>query len=211
MRLTDTAVVLMLALDGVAYPELAAAQERNGFWFGAGVGYNSVAFGGATCDERVNDVAPFLKVGWALHPQVLIGFDLNVWTKFVAMGVDPHALGSMSTPATFLNQSATLMVYPNDSLNVFVKGGVGFQLVSIPCATTKCALQNHGPIRESFIGSGTLHAGVGYDIRLGRRISLTPSLDYSLINAGKLTLLEEGYVSQSRQNKIAATIGVTFW
>ncbi len=209
MRLTDLAVVVVLALGGVAYPEFASAQDRKGVWFGAGLGYNSVAFGCATCDDRVSDIAPYVRVGWTLHPQISIGLDLNVWTKFLAMGVDPEAIGSMSTPTTFLNQSATLMVYPKDSSNLFVKGGVGFQLVSIPCPTTKCALDNRGPFLEGFVESRTLHAGIGYDIRVGRRIALTPSLDYSSISAGELALSKQGYVNRCRQNKIAATIGIT--
>lgn len=166
MRLTNTAIALMLVLGGVAYPEVASAQDRKGIWFGAGLGYHSVAFGCADCDKHVTGVAPYFRVGWTLHPQILIGLELNVWAKY--LGATPPAIGSTSTPTRFLNQSATLTVYPTHSVNLFVKGGVGFQLMSIPCPTTRCVSDNHGPIRPGFVESGTLHAGVGYDIRLGR-------------------------------------------
>lgn len=128
------------------------------------------------------------------------------------LGIQQYFTGAK--PAIIHNQQpqlsrvASIVGYPTHSVNLFVKGGVGFQLMSIPCPTTRCVSDNHGPIRPGFVESGTLHAGVGYDIRLGRGMALTPSLDYSSVGTGELTY--EGYVNRSRQNKIAATIGITF-
>lgn len=208
MRLTSVSLVLMLSLGASTFPQLASAQERKGMWFAAGVGYNSVAFDCANCDEPVTDLAPYIKVGWTLHPQILIGLEISVWSHDLTIGTDPQ---ETSTPTGFINRSLTLTVYPKNSLNLFMKGGVGYQTSSVPCPTFACLRENDNApyLGAEGVSAGTLHATVGYDIRLGPRIALTPSLDYTSVATADWSSSRYGQVNRSRQNAIAARIGIT--
>src|SRR5205807_2505553 len=110
----------ILGVLAVAGPRQVAAQHpqtREGFWIGFGFGYGSAK---ASCDgcgtsSGNGGVTGFLKLGGTLSKQVLLGGEVNAWTK------------SDSGVTTELgNVSAAVYYYPAVKSGFFLKGGLGF-------------------------------------------------------------------------------------
>jgi hypothetical protein len=156
---------------GVA--QLASAQEprtRHGFWgaFGLGYGANSLSCsGGCTfnSDAKGGGVTASIKMGGTPKSSVRLGGEVNVWVKDVGSGVTE----------TVGNISAAVYLYPGLRSGFFVKGGVGlgsFQL-------------SQGSSSVSADGIGLL-AGLGYDIRLSNKVSLSPIANFYFGRDGDL-------------------------
>jgi hypothetical protein len=94
---------------------------------------------------------------------------------------------------------ATLLFYPQPQSGFFLRGGLGFALY---------AESNGGTV--SGAGGGML-GGVGYDIRMGRNISLTAFAEALYGSVGDLTtnggsVVETGFT----QTLLHVGLGVTF-
>ena len=197
VSLTASCVLLLL---GVLFPASAAAQDRKGFWFGIGGGYGSA---NVTCDDcgdssRESSGAVYLKGGWTANPRVLVGGEFNVWAKKFA--VEP---GTDAT-VNIYNFSGTVTVYPAASGGFFVKGGGGVAFTGIdlsPSGTTISVDLGKGP--------GVI-VGAGYDVKLGRRVALTPAVNFWYGSLGDLQVLGQTFASNWKQNVVDITIGVTF-
>jgi len=173
----------------------AAAQaqyshRREGFWLGFGLGYGS---SNVTCDQcgsgpRVEGVTGFLKLGGTPNPNLRLGVALNGWWH--DDGVVTESMANVTT---------SLSVYPVAASGLFVTGGVGFSSYYV----------NSAP---SFDGVGWgLTGGVGYDIPLGRAVSLTPVVTYMYGGVGNVNEAGVGTArTQWRQNVVDFALGVTF-
>jgi hypothetical protein len=144
-----------------AVPTQAAADSdlprRRGFWFNGGLGYGS-----ATCDEDFicagseGSVSGTLSLGGGLSQTVLLGVMTNGWVKDDAL-ID-------LTIGTLLG---VIRFYPSDGTQFFLQGGLGVGRVDV-------TVSGIGSADESgFAGL----VGIGYDIRLGDNLSLTPYLN----------------------------------
>jgi len=141
--------------------QLGSAQEprtRHGFWgaFGLGYGANSLSCsGGCTfnSDAKGGGVTASIKLGGTPKPSVRLGGEVNVWVKDVGSGVTE----------TVGNISAAVYLYPAPRRGFFVKGGVGLASFQL----------SQGNSSVSADGLGFL-AGLGYDIRLSNKVSLSP-------------------------------------
>jgi hypothetical protein len=124
----------------------AHLQAREGFWFNAGLGFGS--FGCENCIGRDNGLSGGLSLGGAISDRVLLG----VGTTGFAKEIDDEifSVGTLD---------ARVRVYPVRTSGFFLNGGVGLGSMSYA--------------GESEIGVGVM-LGVGWDIRLGRNVSLTP-------------------------------------
>lgn len=166
---------LVLALLGVAMlattPVVSAQnpQTRSGLWgqFGLGIG----SYGCEGCSGRESGGAGTLALGGTLSSKVLLGAGVNVWTKEVS-GVDVTA-GTVT---------AMIRFYPSATGGFFLVGGLGYGSLQLSSGGTS--------ISES--GAGAL-LGLGLDIRVGQKISLTPfwngngiSIDGGNSNFGQL-------------------------
>ena len=167
-------------------------QVRTGFWIGFGFGYGSAA---VSCDgcanaDRQAAATGFLKMGGTLNDRILLGGEINVWTK---------ASGAVET--TVGNTSFAVYFYPKPAAGWFVRGGVGHALAVV----------------DNAIGGGNAQAtgfgfvvGGGYDIRVGRNISITPVLNFYLGADGDLedhgTTVETGM----KHNVLEFGLGLTF-
>jgi len=142
---------------------LAATQEREGFWIGFGFGYGSAR---VSCDDcvangREGGLAGFLKVGGTLNRKVLLGTEVSFWTKTQA--VDTLNFGNATFTVTF---------YPWTSSGFFVKGGAGLSLVNTDVV-------EGGDLITLDLGDGFgAIAGVGYDLRIRRNLSITPVCNF---------------------------------
>lgn len=125
-------------------------QTRSGFWFQGGLGAGSV--GCEDCDERTNGGAAVIALGGTLSEHFLLGGSLHGWAR----SEDGATLSVTAlTVATH--------IYPWARGGFFINAGVGF-------GTTRLEFDVFSVEEDG--AAGVL--GLGYDIRLGRNVSLTP-------------------------------------
>jgi Bacterial SH3 domain len=170
------------------------SQEREGFWIGLGGGYGlaSVSIDGSSGGDREGSFTGFLKLGGTLNQQVLLGVESNAWVK--TQDDVTVTLGSVAGTLTF---------YPKATSGFFLKGGVGLSYISTEVAVAETRLT------VSKSGWGVL-AGLGYDLRVGRKISITPSFNFYSGRPGDISVEGELVLPGWRQNVLDFGLGVTF-
>ena len=156
-----TTSLLIGSLAIVARPADAQLMERKheGFWISFGLGggrnYNRNLDGG-----DLDGGAGYIRMGGTPSEQVLIGGEIIGWTR-------EENGGTLSRG----NVTFTIQFYPVRGSEFFIKGGIGgssLQVSSSFGGTTVTSSEN---------GAGET-VGIGYDIRLGRNIYLTPNWDF---------------------------------
>jgi hypothetical protein len=142
-------VFLLVATPAFAQPDVPATANkhaRQGFWFNAGLGFGSV--GCQDCDGRESGLSGGLSLGGSITDRFLLG----VGTSGFAKEID----GETFSVGTF---DARVRFYPSRTNGFFLTGGIGLGNVSYAGETER--------------GLGVV-LGLGYDIRVGRNVSLTP-------------------------------------
>ena len=183
-------VLTALALLGAGSAAAQRPQTRRGFWIAFGFGYGSADFKCSGCPDadREGSATGHLRLGGTLNPKVLLGADFTGWAK--------QSDGVTSAAG---NGSFIVQFYPKEQSGLFLKGGAGFSNVTIEVAGEQASANSWG-----------LSAGVGYDIRVGRNISLTPVADFLIAGKGDLqvdnTTVREGV----GWNLFTLGLGVTF-
>jgi hypothetical protein len=119
---------------------------REGVWFSVGFGFGSL--GCENCIGRDSGLSGGLAVGGTLNQHVLLG----VGTTGFARSVD----GDLLSVGTL---DGRVRVYPSRSSGFFLNGGIGLGSLSY--------------LGESEFGLGVM-LGLGWDIRVGRNVSVTP-------------------------------------
>jgi hypothetical protein len=160
MRLLVPAIVLSL-VSGVqgaaAQEESRPPAEHQGFWIGFGLG------GGTNfadwADGARAGVGGYVRLGGSVSQRFLIGGELIGW-------------GRDRNGATFTESGATAIAvfYPADR-GIFVKGGAGF-------AAWAASSSGAGTTSTQTAGGFAGTVGVGYDLRIGANVFLTPNLDF---------------------------------
>ena len=187
--LRSLSVAAMLAVVGASAAAAQHPQVRKGFWIGFGFGYGSSNVSCDSCPStsRESGGTGFIKLGGTVSDKVLLGGEINAWTK--SSGGVTADLGNVSFAAYF---------YPQPKSGFFVKGGVGF-------AATR--LHNSGSADANGYG---FVLGLGYDIRVGTNISITPVGNFYFGSDGDLTesgsTLETGW----KHNIYDFGLGITF-
>lgn len=164
-------------------------QRRDGFWIGFGIGYGSanVSCDNCTTGSRIDGYTGFLRLGGSPSRNVLIGASLSGWT---------HRLRGVNE--SMGNITASLFYYPVTTSGFFVTGGLGFAGYDISSS-------------PEVNGSGWgFTAGAGYDVRVGRKISLTPVVNYAYGALGEFDVPGLGTRTGWKQNVIDVGLGVTF-
>ena len=173
MRSLPGGAFLALALLLVASIPLSAQQERrgisvvdrderHGFWgvLALGAGTEQVNFdddGIGWSDARTEPTGA-LRLGGTINEHVRLGGELSGWVND-ANGIT-ETVGAAMLIAQF---------YPWSRNGLFLKGGLGYAGSSIE--------DDFG--FTSSDGGFAAQVGVGYDLRLGRRIYLVPTLDFN--------------------------------
>lgn len=182
-------VLLSSSLAWAGHP-----QVREGFWIGFGGGYGSAKGRCDGCDggSREGSFTGFLKLGGTLNKHVLLGVETNAWTK--SQDNVTLTLGSFAGTVTY---------YPQAASGFFLKGGVGASYVSTDV--------QEGSVNTSVskTGWGVL-AGLGYDVRVGRNISITPCVNYFYGQPGDISIQGETALGGWKQDVIDFGIGITF-
>jgi hypothetical protein len=144
-----------LALSGgSAVLEAQGSPPRRGLSVHAGLGMGS--FGGEGIGARESGLAGELELGWTLTPQVLVGVEGGAWTKKEG-----------DTRLTHASVLAVGRFYPMVERGLFVRGGVGFANLRVASSAPNLSYR----VGDSALAVG---AGLGYDIRVGSSISITP-------------------------------------
>jgi outer membrane protein with beta-barrel domain len=147
MRSVSRSVLLALALLTLSSSLHAQKpQTRQGFWFNIGVGYGSL--GCDICDGREGGLSGGLSLGGTLSQKVLLGVGTAGWAK--------DYFGETLTVGTL---DARIRFYPSATGGFFLTGGLGIGTISYSGTT------------ETGLG---LLLGLGFDIRVGSNVSLTP-------------------------------------
>jgi hypothetical protein len=148
LRATGFCALLAMVLATTATAQ--QAQTRQGLWVGGGMGYGSMGISCEGCPDfdREGGISGYLKVGGTLRQNILLGVETTGWTK--SEGGATLTMGNVSGAAYW---------YPMATTGLFVKAGAGYSIL------------DDGFANES--GFGML-AGLGYDVRVGRNLSITP-------------------------------------
>jgi len=154
MRINRIVAVCALLLSAAVTAQAQDAPVRQGFWIGGGLGYGSM---GLSCDgcgdvQREGGLSGYFKLGGTLRPNVLLGVETNGWTK-----------SEGSARVTMANLSGAAYWYPMATNGFFVKAGAGYSVLHA----------DDGISSGSDNGFGLL-AGLGYDVRVGNNLSITP-------------------------------------
>ncbi len=188
-------VIALLALLSCAATAARAQypQRRDGFWIGFGLGYGAANI---TCDNCVDSssvggITGFVKLGGAPSRNLLIGGAINGWSR-----------SNAGLTETIANVTASVYLYPATRSGFFVTGGVGVS-------------SYHANTFPSSEGTGLgLTAGAGYDIRVGRDVSLTPVVNFLFGALGDFDVpLNGGGFATARgwkQHVVDVGLGVTF-
>src|SRR6266487_1476306 len=149
------AAVTLLALVGATGVRAQHPQTRQGFWIGFGFGGGSAHLTCNGCtDTTLTAGTGHLKMGGTVRPNLLIGGEVNAWSK-------PKENGEEFTVG---NVSAIVQYYPAPANGFFLKGGLGY-------ATFEDNSDSDGKATGSGFG---FIVGLGFDIRVARNFSLTP-------------------------------------
>ncbi len=132
-------------------------QVRDGFWFSIGVGGGSL--GCSDCTDRTNGGAGQITLGGKLSDNVLLGGSLNGWTKSKNGATLSVGLVALS-----------IRYYPSTTGGFFLTAGAGV-------GSSDLTIGNNPTFTVSQTGAGGV-AGLGYDIRVGRMLSITPWLQW---------------------------------
>jgi hypothetical protein len=187
-------VVALIALSASPRAWAGHPQERQGFWIGFGGGYGSAGIDCEDCDtsEREGSFTLFFKLGGTLNEHVLLGVETNGWIK--EEGSTTLTLGTITGTVTF---------YPQASSGFFLKAGVGGSWVNTE--------ERLGSVTVSVDkwGWGVL-TGIGYDIRVAKSISITPSVNYYFGQSGDIAILGTPALPGFKHNVVDFVVGITF-
>jgi hypothetical protein len=125
-------------------------QTREGFWFNGGLGVGLAGCVG--CVGREVGTSGGLSLGGTINERVLLGVGTTGWYK----SIDGVAL----TGGTL---DARLRFYPAVRSGFYLTAGGGFGSVAV----------SNGFLSDRETGVGVLF-GLGWDLRVGRNVSLTP-------------------------------------
>jgi Outer membrane protein beta-barrel domain len=193
MRLRTT-VSLVSSCLLLSAASARAEPYRSGFWFGLGAGYGSarVDCDGCGDTDREGSVSGYVRLGGTLNRHVLLGVRANGWTK-----------EQSGTRVTLGNASGTLTLYPGAYSGFFLELGFGVAWVDTSVR------QGAFDVSVSKAGFGVTST-LGWDLRIGRNVSLTPSLSYYYGRPGDISVDRVVVLPNLTQNVWEIALGITF-
>ncbi len=187
IRVITLATTLALCAATVGTAQRPQTRRGVGIAFGLGWGSADLSCDGCSGPREGGGVG-HIRLGGTLNQKLLLGGDITGWAKEES-GLTA-ALGNVSFVAQY---------YPMEQGGLFVKGGAGFSNILFSGNGTEASGESFG-----------LSAGVGYDIRVGRNISITPIADF--LFGGSRDIQESGttVLSGMSMNVFSVGLGVTF-
>lgn len=189
---TPIRVITLATVLALCAATVGAAQKpqiRKGFWIAFGFGWGSAD---VTCDgctgSREGGGTGHIRLGGTLNQKLLLGGDITAWTKEEG-----------GTTASVGNVSFIAQYYPMEQGGLFLKGGAGFSSIMLENGGNTASGESFG-----------LSAGIGYDIRVGRNISITPIADFLFGGSRDLQYSGATVASGIGVNVFTVGLGVTF-
>jgi hypothetical protein len=185
---------LVSCLASASAASAAHPQERHGFWITLGGGVGSAQISCDDCpSDRETDVVGHVALGGTLNEHLLVGADINLWSK-----------EQEGVTVNLYNALATLTIYPQASSGFFLKAGAGLSFADNDLR------EGSTTITLDFGNGLGLVAGAGYDVRVGRNISITPAVSYWYGRHGDVKFMGETIFGNWKHNVVDFTVGVTF-
>ena len=180
-----------LAVLLLPFTNLAAQrpQVREGFWISFGVGAGKLSWDCDGCTkEDANGPTGFLRLGGTPSDKVLLGAEFNGWSLDVGAADVTAGYGAF-----------TVYWYPSAAGGIFLKGGLG-----------GASWQKKDAITTVGSSSGAVLFGMGYDWRVGRKISISPML--TLWSSTKADLRDNDVTVDTgfRHGGANLQVGITF-
>jgi hypothetical protein len=173
-KLRATGFCALLAILLATTANAQQAQTRQGFWIGGGMGYGTMGLSCTGCADvgRTGGLSGYAKFGGTLRQNILLGVEMNGWTK--SEGGGRVTMGNLSGAAYW---------YPMPTQGLFVKAGAGY-----------ANLRADDGVNSASDGGLGILGGVGYDIRVARNLSITPVANYFRggFNGGSANVLQIG-------------------
>ena len=157
-------------------PADAPVFSRQGSWFGAGLGAGAATLECRICEgeQGSRGTAGYLRVGTTVSPTLLLGAEVNGWTRSDETG---HQ--------RILALTGNGYWYPNPRHGYYLKGGFGFSNYRQWSQD-----DNNDEVTTGITGGGfTGQVGAGYEVRVNPRMSFVPYLN--LVGSAKGTLSTE--------------------
>jgi hypothetical protein len=166
LRTLVLSIVLSLGVSitdsAAAFGQSPAPHLREGAWFSAGVGGGWARVNCAICrTDRNPGPAAVLRFGTTLRPGLLVGGELDGWTR-----------SSDDVRSLLTSGSAAAYIYPNLERGLFLKAGVGLVRYSID-----------SDVSTNLIG---LALGAGYEFPISETFSITNSIGLIASSFGTL-------------------------
>jgi len=157
IRVFPVAVCSLLILSGLTTAQ--GGQKHEGFWIGFGLGVDMSLMEQSDDDPLIGS-SGYLCLGGTLNQRVKLGAEAFGWVKEQHDNVITHG-----------NVMFVAMLFPRDDSGVFLKGGIGI------AGVTRAVVGGTASEIRPAGGLGTA-AGLGFDVRLGRQLSLTPNINW---------------------------------
>lgn len=154
-RHLPTSAVALLALVLLCAEGVEAQRNeriRQGFFFGAGLGYTSLELPDE--DEARTRAGGMLRVGGSLTPRILVGVESLIYAE-----------NEPANTLLFVTLTPTLWFYPLGDTPLFVKAGVGFAVLELDRGLFG------GNNNDGGLG---VNAGLGWDFHITDSFGLTP-------------------------------------
>ena len=179
-NLSLVTAVIFLAGTATVYAE---EIPRSGFWGGFDIGAGRVERTAGSSNTSGADVYLGFKAGYVLHPQVLAGVELSGWNQ-EATDWDDSTKGEGLMQVFLISR-----LYPMADSNLFAKVGGGW-----------VQQWEKGPSGTSTLDGWGATLGIGYDIPVADKWSVTPFLNYGF-----------GKTESQNHQTITLGVGVTFY
>jgi hypothetical protein len=179
------------------------APERRGFWLRFGMGHGSKAVWcpmPGSCDvgdghldagpKRVGGASGYVAAGGAVSTRLMLGAELLGWSGRQVGGQLDGRIGA------FL---ATVQYYPIVRSGFFLKGGAGVAFYSADLGFL---------VEPETYRHFAQSAGLGYDIPIGSKVSLTPAIGVMRSSPTRVTT-QLGALAPARHNLVDATLAIT--
>lgn len=143
-----------------------SGRSRHGFWgsFGIGAGAEAVDLvnpdDGLGYSDNLTKPTVQLRLGGTVNPHLRLGGELSSWVNSY------YDSGSVTESVSGLFGIAQF--YPGRRAGFYLKGGLGLGRSALD--------YSGGPTISDYGWAAVL--GAGYDIRVGRHLAITPTLDF---------------------------------
>lgn len=143
--------------------ELPAEPMRHGFWLagGFGRGSESYRFANDPYTESVDKPVFAFRMGGTPDQHLRLGGEVTTWVN-PTTDLDGYNVTETLSSLTLVGQ-----FYPLETAGLFIKGGAGV-------GVSATSLEYSNTITETGF---VVQYGVGYDIRLGSSLALTPTVE----------------------------------